>query len=327
MRLFACAVSIAAASERGCAFSPPQRIGSPAASSAKRSSVPALRPGSRRLHKEETASSPVSTSVSSLLTDFVDPAYQEQVTQSLLVNCGSAALLTAAKQDVLTPGGLFHSWMLGTAMWACLGWPGWVSGTFYLIGGSIVTKIRKAEKERQGIAEKRGGRREPSQVWGSAAASTVCAMLAVVFANDDRLRGIFQLGAVAGFATKLSDTCASEIGKAFGKNTFLSTTLEPVPPGTEGAVSLEGTLAGVAGSLAQALVGTATGLIQPSDIPLCMGAAFVANFFESALGASVQDKIPWLNNELVNLFNTSIGALLAVGIAWTLNPAGPLASA
>eukprot|EP00968_Pinguiococcus_pyrenoidosus_P015562 scaffold1437_cov268-Pinguiococcus_pyrenoidosus.AAC.12 len=38
---------------------------------------------------------------------------------------------------------------------------------------------------------------------------------------------------VASLATKLSDTFASEIGKGFGKRTFLITTFKPVPPGTE----------------------------------------------------------------------------------------------
>jgi uncharacterized protein (TIGR00297 family) len=60
---------------------------------------------------------------------------------------------------------------------------------------------------------------------------------------------IFLIGYVASLATKLSDTFASEIGKAYGKRTFLITTFKPVPPGTEGAVSLEGTLAGVVGSI------------------------------------------------------------------------------
>ena len=47
-------------------------------------------------------------------------------------------------------------------------------------------------------------------------------------------------------ATKLADTFASEIGKAYGKTTFLITTLEKVPPGTEGAISAEGTAADAA---------------------------------------------------------------------------------
>ena len=51
------------------------------------------------------------------------------------------------------------------------------------------------------------------------------------------------LAYVPSLATKLGDTFASEIGKAYGKTTFLITTFERVEPGTEGAVSAEGTAA------------------------------------------------------------------------------------
>ena len=40
-------------------------------------------------------------------------------------------------------------------------------------------------------------------------------------------------------------THTPEIGKAYGKTTYLITTFEKVPRGTEGAISLEGTIAGV----------------------------------------------------------------------------------
>ena len=58
-----------------------------------------------------------------------------------------------------------------------------------------------------------------------------------------------------------ADTASSEIGKAYGRRTFLITTLRPVPPGTEGAVSLEGTTAGAVAALLVALVGAAGGLV------------------------------------------------------------------
>jgi uncharacterized protein (TIGR00297 family) len=49
---------------------------------------------------------------------------------------------------------------------------------------------------------------------------------------------------VASFCSKLSDTVSSEVGKAYGQTTYLITTFQLVPRGTEGAVSLEGTAAG-----------------------------------------------------------------------------------
>ncbi len=49
---------------------------------------------------------------------------------------------------------------------------------------------------------------------------------------------------MASFCSKLSDTVSSEVGKAYGQTTYLITTFQLVPRGTEGAVSLEGTAAG-----------------------------------------------------------------------------------
>lgn len=49
--------------------------------------------------------------------------------------------------------------------------------------------------------------------------------------------------------------------QAYGKRTFLITTLKPVPAGTEGAVSLEGTLAGVVGSIIISGFAAAAGVV------------------------------------------------------------------
>ena len=135
---------------------------------------------------------------------------------------------------------------------------------------------------------------------------------------DDRFRPLLLLGYVASLSTKLSDTSASEIGKAYGKHTFLITTLKPVPRGTEGAVSWEGTLAGIVGSGLIACVGWAVGLISPLGIGICAVAALVATNAESLIGATLQHRFDWLTNELVNVINTLIGAVVAIGIGWLL---------
>jgi uncharacterized protein (TIGR00297 family) len=129
-------------------------------------------------------------------------------------------------------------------------------------------------------------------------------------------QSLLLLGYVASFSTKLADTTASEVGKAYGKSTFLITTLQPVPRGTEGAVSLEGTLAGVVGSVAMALVGWGVGLIDILGVAWCVLAAFIATNLESVIGATLQSKYNWLTNEVVNILNTLIGAMAAVIFAW-----------
>jgi len=140
----------------------------------------------------------------------------------------------------------------------------------------------------------------------------ICALLSYFLPKYDKL---FQLGFVASFATKLSDTLASEIGKAFGKTTVLITTFERVPKGTEGAVSLEGLLAGVLGSLIIAILAKALNMIRVDAILYCAIAAFLANYVESLLGAVFQDKLKWLTNEFVNFINTSVGAIIAIILA------------
>ena len=56
------------------------------------------------------------------------------------------------------------------------GWRGWTTCTVYLLAGSFVTKVKKAKKEAMGIAEARGGRRGPENVWGAAATAAFCAL-------------------------------------------------------------------------------------------------------------------------------------------------------
>lgn len=139
----------------------------------------------------------------------------------------------------------------------------------------------------------------------------ICAILSYVW---PAYSNVLRLAFVASMATKLSDTFGSEIGKAYGKTTYLVTTFQRVPRGTEGAVSLEGTLAGIAGSLLLTLLGVSLNLLSVDGIIPCLIAAFVANFAESYIGAVAQDKISWLSNELVNFINTSIGAVVAIAL-------------
>ena len=140
------------------------------------------------------------------------------------------AALRSKLNTMLTPAGFLHSFALGCGLWTTLGWRGWTICVMYLLLGQAVTKLKFKEKNEAGIAESRGGRRGPENVWGSAATGLICAFAA---AQGGSLLGlsedIYVLAFVASLSTKLSDTFASEIGKAYGKTTFLITSLERVP--------------------------------------------------------------------------------------------------
>ncbi|MGJ3253395.1 MAG: TIGR00297 family protein [Elainellaceae cyanobacterium] len=239
----------------------------------------------------------------------------------ILINTVLGAIALIVPKKLLTPAGLFNAWLLGVILWGTLGWQGYVIMMVYFLAGSAVTRIGMAEKEAAGIAEKRSGARGPENVWGSALIATVCAIgvyLCSLFptpSSKTLIPLLLLLGYVASMSTKLSDTTASEVGKAYGKRTFLITTLQAVPPGTEGAVSLEGTLAGLVASLAIALVGWGVGFIMPLGVLFCGVAAFVATNLESVIGATLQDTVDWMTNEVVNILNTLIGAMVAIALA------------
>lgn len=226
------------------------------------------------------------------------------------------AIVWIAPKKLLTPAGIFHAWLLGVLIWGTLGWQGYVVVMFYFLVGSAVTRIGMEQKEAAGIAEKRSGARGPENVWGSALTGALCALGTLLVAPP--YRSLLLLGYVASFATKLSDTCGSEVGKAYGKRTFLITTLQPVARGTEGAISLEGTLAGVVGSIAIAFIGWGVNLISLTDVFFCVLSALIATNVESLIGATLQSKFDWMTNEVVNFINTLIGAIVAVllVLAW-----------
>lgn len=239
---------------------------------------------------------------------------------ALAINLVLLLIAWAVPKKLLTPAGLVHAGILGTILWGTLGWRGYLVMMFYFLVGSVATRIGMAQKEAAGIAEKRSGARGPENVWGSALIATLCALGSYGFASfpsiwTPTIVSLLLLGYVASMSTKLSDTCASEVGKAYGKHTFLITNLQPVARGTEGAVSLEGTLAGVLGSAAIASLAWGLRLIMPLDIVICILAAFVATNLESVIGATLQSKIDWLTNEVVNIINTLIGAVIAIGLA------------
>ena len=216
----------------------------------------------------------------------------------------------AQRVPLLTRAGWCHAAILGTILWGCLGWQGWTAVVLYLALGSLVTKVGFQQKQRQGLAEARGGRRSPANVWGSAA---VGAVLALLIGSGLGPKPLLLVGFSASFAAKLADTFGSEIGKRYARTTVLITTLRRVPPGTEGAVSLEGTLASAIGSLVMTAVVVAVQLVPAGPVAWLVAAVgLLATLLESLLGALLQERTPWLTNELVNAIQTVVAAVLAM---------------
>ena len=232
---------------------------------------------------------------------------------ALGVAIGVLGIGLLAPQTALTKAGVVHAALLSFVVWGGLGWPGFAIVAAYFVLGTGVTRIGMAEKKAQGIAERRGGARGPENVWGSALTGAVCALGYGVWPH-----ALWVLGYIASFAAKLADTTSSEIGKAYGRRTFSIVSFKPVPPGTEGAVSVEGTAAGWVAGLMLSAIGVGLAARLPGEtvawawIMPCWVAAIVATTIESWMGATIQEDVDWLTNEVINGIQTTLAAAIAV---------------
>ena len=234
----------------------------------------------------------------------------DSLTWSLLaLNAGVAVLGWLAR--TVTVSGAVTGFFIGSIIILGTGLGGWVMLIATFLAASLTTRLGHARKQKSGIAEDRGGRRGP----GNAIANTGIAAWAAFVSAGSLDASLPQLALVAALVTAGSDTVASEVGKAYGRTTWILTSLRRVPPGTTGAISLEGTLAGVAAAALLAGIGAAMELIPMSTVLLVTIVATVASMIEGVIGATIEAR-GMLTNDAVNFVNSAIGAGLAL-LIWS----------
>ena len=199
--------------------------------------------------------------------------------------------------------------LIGSIIYAGGGAAAWALLLIVFIAASAASRLGLARKEQLGIAEERGGRRGA----GNAIANVGVAAAAAIAAVTTPYAPAALVALVAALAAGGSDTVASEIGKVWGRSTFLVTTFSRVKPGTPGAMSLEGTLAGLVAAFALATTAAALGLIPQSATLAIVVAATAGALVESALGATLEGP-GILNNDMLNFINTAVAAAVALAI-------------
>ena len=150
-------------------------------------------------------------------------------------------------------------------------------GGFFALG-NLATRFGSARKRALGIAEARGGRRGAAEVFGAMGVAAWMTPLA----RDGNAAGL--LVCIAPLIAKTMDTVSSEMGKAVGGRTVSLRTFRAVAPGTEGGVSLAGTLCGLAAAGAMAAAAMPLGWGGPADALALAAIAVLANVFESLWG-------------------------------------------
>jgi uncharacterized protein (TIGR00297 family) len=219
--------------------------------------------------------------------------------------------------------GAVVGWVLGCIVILGGGPPLYLSLLAFFVIGTACTKLGYRRKSREGLAQEKGGRRGAAHAIANTGVAALCAIACW------RGLGLVPLFmGIASLATAAADTTGSEIGQLFGRRAFLPLTLRRVERGTAGAISIEGTLAGIVAGLVVAIVGVSVAIhhLGPAfigsvtidksrTVAVIAACAFLGSYVESVIG-SVR---PHIANGAMNFLNTAAGAVL-FWIAWRFVP-------
>ncbi|MEE6209058.1 DUF92 domain-containing protein [Salarchaeum sp. III] len=248
-----------------------------------------------------------------LFWTVADPVSWERIGVALALTVGFGALSFVVGSSSIP--GLLTGVFLGLLA-VVLGGYGWFAVLITFFGlGSFATKYRYEEKKSRGVAEENEGARGSGNVLGNSAAALVALLL---FASADHLpwgAHVFLYAYLGSVATALADTLSSEIGGLYGPPRLL-TTLKPVEPGTDGGVTWQGELAGVAGAALIAAIALAAFSLPVFGALLVAAGGLVGMTVDSLVGATLEGGL--FGNQSVNFIATASGGVAAAVLALLL---------
>ena len=188
----------------------------------------------------------------------------------------------------------------------------------FMVITSLATRYGRERKMRLGTAESRRGR-GAAQVAANLGLAALAALPVthIYIADHAALRAdpavpFFAL-ALAALAEAAADTISSEIGQVLGGRPFMLTTLRRVDAGTDGAISVPGTFAGILAAAAIAAAGVWAFEGSLLMFLLAWAGGVFGLFFDSLLGATLE-RAGWLNNDAVNFLSTAGAAACSLAL-------------
>jgi len=234
--------------------------------------------------------------------------------------CGVLSTL-AYRQGVLTWDGTVAAFAVGMVI-GIFGDLTWLLLLlFFLLSSFLATRYRFALKEAMGVQEGARGERGSTNVFANSIAPMAVAFLS--FLNLAAFpKGVGGVVFLAALAVAGADTLASEIG-VLSRRTYLITTMERVPAGTDGGVSILGQGCALAAAFYTGAIGwvglyylpTLTGLppsVPPGPISILVPFAigFLGCQLDSLIGATLEQR-GLVSKKMNNFISTSVGAILA----------------
>ncbi|HRO47267.1 DUF92 domain-containing protein [Agriterribacter sp.] len=225
----------------------------------------------------------------------------------------TAGMLISMLKKKLTVAAALTGGLLSVIIFIGAGFTGiGLLAAFFILGVSA-TGWKVSAKMKDGLAESGNGERNTGQVFANAGAAAILALLAKY--NPEAAEVLYLM--IAGcFSAATADTLSSELGNVYGKSYYHMLTFRKMQRGANGAVSLQGSIYGIIGSIIIALIYVLGTGWNAQHFLVIIIAGTAGNAVDSILGLTLENK-GLLNNNAVNFLNTAVGAAVA-GVLYKL---------
>lgn len=258
---------------------------------------------------------------------------------ALTLLLGITIAIASLAGGLLTIGGAIAQCLSAVILFGLGGWQYTIPiAAFFILSSGLSRVYNDAKMGAQQIAAK-GSRRDFAQVLANGGVAT-CVLIAAYFTRQESL----YIGYLGAIAAATADTWGTEIGNLSRTPPVLVSTFYIVPPGTSGAISFPGTVAGLLGAVVIWLSGVAW-IANEDRLQTFAAVTFggmAGSFLDSLLGSTVQAnyKCPVcgkttekarhcgisstcvrgssiVNNDLVNSLSTVLGAIMS-GVVYSI---------
>jgi uncharacterized protein (TIGR00297 family) len=252
------------------------------------------------------------------------------------IGLGAAVAILAYASGALTRTGAIAAAMVGGITFGAGGLRSAILLLVFFISSSVLSRFRKSRKRVLVREVVKGEKRDHIQVIANGGVAVICALGFGITGAE-----FWFLGLAGALAAVNADTWSTEIGVLAKEKPRLIISGARVPAGSSGGITLQGTLAAMAGSCLIGLIAAVVMQDWKVLLPITL-AGFIGAISDSLLGATVQAHFfcpkcgklterhplhtcgketrlvrgwPWLNNDGVN-FIASVSGMVATWLIW-----------
>lgn len=215
--------------------------------------------------------------------------------------------LIARTMGAVTDGGAMTGVLVAFVLMLAAGLSGFIPLAMVFLLTAVTTRWGYARKQSLGVAERKHGR-TASQVLANLCVVLLCALPAIWL---PQFSDVLLLAAMAALAEAAADTVSSEVGQATASGAYMINDFRPAAIGTNGAISVEGTLSGCIAASIVGWVSAFFGIVPWQWTPIVAIAGVAGMLLDSILGATWENT-GRMGNDSVNFVSTVFAADLAL---------------